>query len=244
MQNKEKEKEFFDQFSSKGDYDVFTPSGYKNLIKEYQKLLPQHTPQKPKTIDLGCGTGAFTRKFANAVNSHTFGLDISSKSTQLATKLSPDILYLTGDIEHCPIKNNTFDIVLLSGVLHHFPNFLPCLNESYRILKPGGCVLSYDPHIKNPFMWLYRHPDSPLFSPKGKTENERLLSAGEVETGLKTAGFANIQCYGKSGITFKYIESNLGRLFLPFYNLLERLTAFRPFAVRYGSFLICRGEKT
>ena len=245
VQDKTKEKDFFNSFSAGGEYDVFTTSGYKALIEEYRKSLRVPGSTDLRVIDLGCGTGAFSREFKKMLGSdnYFYGLDLSIKSVILAANLEPGIHFCAGDIEHCCFKDESFDIVLFSGVLHHFPDFEPCLREGYRILRKGGCALSYDPNIKNPFMWLYRHPSSPFFSPKGKTENERLLSAQQVADGFRQAGFHNVIARGKSGVTFKYVASTLGRVLLPFYNLLELLLGISPLASKYGSFLIGYGEK-
>ncbi|MCP4155872.1 MAG: class I SAM-dependent methyltransferase [bacterium] len=261
MQDKSKEIAFFDQFSSAKEYDVLTNRAYKTIIREYLSrwqnregasprlsLSPpgqgEATIQKLSIIDLGCGTGTFTRKFKEVADANFYGLDISLKSIELAAGLAPKIHFCTGDIENCCFKDESFDIVLFSGVLHHFSNFDACLKEGFRLLKKNGCVLSYDPNIKNPVMWLYRHPSSPLFSQKGKTENEQLLSKEQVTISMEKAGFSNIVVQGKSGITFKYIESAAGRILLPFYNLFEILLGISPLASRYGSFLIGYGEKT
>jgi hypothetical protein len=93
-------------------------------------------------------------------------------------------------------------------------------------------------------MWLYRHPSSPFFSQKGKTENERLLSAKQMSSSLRTAGFTNVMTPCISGVTFKYVASTLGRLVLPLYNLFEILWGISPLAPKYGSFIIGYGEKT
>jgi ubiquinone/menaquinone biosynthesis C-methylase UbiE len=246
VQNKSKEKSFFDTFSSAREYDVFTSYGYKSLIREYLNLIPFPAVSKTRIVDLGCGTGAFTKRFKEVYggNGKTFfGLDISENSVNLGAKLAPGIRFCAGDIEQCCFKNQSFDIVLFSGVLHHFTDFQSCLREGWRILKTGGCVLSYDPNIRNPFMWLYRHPSSPFFSQKGKTENERLLSEKQVSSALIDVGFANVKTRCVSGVTFKYVESSAGRLMLPLYNLVEILWGISPMAYRYGSFIIGYGEK-
>jgi len=245
MQNKLQEKKFFDSFSSAGDYDVFTPYGYRSIIKKYLKLIRTAVTSEYRVIDLGCGTGAFTRKFNEHFDNKPgfFGLDISVNSIILAEQLAPNIHFCVGDIEQCCFKDESFDIVLFSGVLHHFGNFEKCLNEGYRILKYGGCLLSYDPNIKNPSMWLYRHPSSPLFSTKGKTSNERLLSSQEISLALESAGFSNVAAPCISGVTFKYLASKIGRFLLPVYNFLEFLLGISPWAGKYGSFVIGYGEK-
>jgi ubiquinone/menaquinone biosynthesis C-methylase UbiE len=172
-----------------------------------------------------------------------FGMDISEKSIALAAKAAPDIQFVVGDIENSGFADHFFDVVLFSGVLHHFPDFQTCLQEGYRILKKGGCVLSYDPNIRNPVMWLYRHPTSPFFSRQGKTANERLLAAEEIIALMKKTGFKNVRVRGKSGITFKYVAAPLGRFLLPAYNLFEIFLGLTPLSERFGSFLIGYGEK-
>jgi ubiquinone/menaquinone biosynthesis C-methylase UbiE len=117
------------------------------------------------------------------------------------------------------------------------------MREAYRILRNGGCVLSYDPNIKNPFMWLYRHPSSPFFSNKGITENEHLLSPTEVTSTMEKAGFTNVTTLCKSGVTFKYVATELGRFLLPLYNIFETLLGHTPLQSKYGSFIIGYGEK-
>jgi ubiquinone/menaquinone biosynthesis C-methylase UbiE len=245
MQDKVKETDFFSAFSSDRDYDVFTSRGYKTLLREYSKMIPAPAGEKIRVMDLGCGTGAFTRRFKEFISSayDFFGLDLSIPSLELAAKLAPGIHFCGGDIEQCGFKGESFDIVLFSGVLHHFADFSLCLQEGYRILKAGGCMLSYDPHRSNPLMWLYRHPSSPLFSSRGKTANERLLTGTEIRSALTEAGFTNVKTRCKSGITFKYVESGLARFLLPFYNLWDILWGLSPLGSRYGSFILGYGEK-
>lgn len=245
VQDKSKETDFFDTFSAAKEYDVFTPYGYKSIIKTYMKLTGAVPGKKMRVIDLGCGTGAFTRQYKKKYEKDAvfYGLDLSHKSAALASELSGDIHYCTGDIEQCCFEDHTFDVVLFSGVLHHFADYESCLRESCRILKSGGCMISYDPNLKNPFMWLYRHPSSPFFSKKGKTDNERLLTAAELDSLLKKTGFVNVTARCISGVTFRYVESAAGRLLLPIYNLFEILLGLTPLAAKYGSFVIAYGEK-
>jgi len=133
--------------------------------------------------------------------------------------------------------------VIFSGVLHHFADLDTCLREAYRILKKGGVVLSYDPHMNNPGMWLYRHPDSPFFSTSGRTDNERLLGKAEMQEAFKKAGFTSVEIRAISGVTISYLESRFARAFLPLYNAGEFLLGLTPLAKFFGSFLICGAMK-
>jgi ubiquinone/menaquinone biosynthesis C-methylase UbiE len=42
------------------------------------------------------------------------------------------------DAERLPFGDDTFDVVVSSGVLHHTPNTQAAFREAYRVLKPGG----------------------------------------------------------------------------------------------------------
>lgn len=243
MQAKLKEKEFFDNWTGSKDYDVFTPGGYSSIIKVLKKLLGDRLEEGSKLVDLGCGTGNFTVRAAEQLKGKIFGLDISMGAVRRTKAKNADIFCLGGDIEQIAFKDNSFDLVIFSGVLHHFEDLKESLREGYRVLKKNGVLFSYDPNLSNPFMWLYRHQRSPFFSKAGKTENERLLSASEMKIGLEEAGFNKVNAFCISGVTFRYVESAIGRCLLPFYNLFEILFSFSSLAKKYGSFLICYGEK-
>ena len=243
MQNKFIEREFFDKWTESKEYDVLTQYGYDIIISEFRRLIGNRLLKGCRAIDLGCGTGAFTSRLFQNSEAELFGLDISAKAIQLAKQKERKINFSVGDVESLQFEDGFFDLVVYSGILHHFPNEEKCLAEGFRILKNGGCMLSYDPNKINPFMWLYRDPSSPFFSKVGKTDNERLLSAQAVGRVMENVGFARINTHCISGVTFKTVESQVGKMLLPFYNIIEKIMGTLPLAKKYGSFLICYGEK-
>jgi ubiquinone/menaquinone biosynthesis C-methylase UbiE len=243
MQNKFEERAFFDEWTESKEYDVLTQNGYDTIIRDFRRLIGNRLLKGRRAIDLGCGTGAFTRKLFQDSDAELFGLDISENAINLAKKNEKKIKFIVGDTENLQFEESYFDLVVFSGILHHFPDEKKCLAEGYRVLKKGGCMISYDPNKINPFMWLYRDPSSPFFSTVGKTENEKLLYAQDLNKLMKTTGFINVDTHCIGGVTFKTVESRVGRLLLPIYNILERFMGILPFAKKYGSFLICYGEK-
>jgi SAM-dependent methyltransferase len=42
------------------------------------------------------------------------------------------------DLHHAPFENNTFDLIFCNHVLEHVEDAQQCMNELYRIMKPGG----------------------------------------------------------------------------------------------------------
>ncbi len=240
IQKKDIEISFFDKFGNDLDYNVFDKRGYDRVIKELLKHID--TTKKLKIVDFGCGTGAFTAQFL-AFPFELHGIDISSKCIDYAKVKYPQINFTVGDVEKTNFADNSFDLVLCSGLLHHFPDFKNVLQEVYRILKVGGILIAYDPHKNNPAMWLYRVKESPFYSSKGVTENEHPLTIQEIESSLGAAGFSQMSVYSISGVTYRYIESKIAYLILPLYNFFERLLDIKPLRQRFGSFLITTARK-
>jgi SAM-dependent methyltransferase len=243
-QRTEQEVAFFDEFVSKyGDYDVLSDVAYRRLEDVFQRWI-QPQPQE-RCLDLGCGTGAFTRRLTR-FGVKAEGMDISPAAVEFASKKSAGERYRLGDITASGLPDASYDVVLYSGVLHHFPTAIDraaVLNEGFRLLAPGGRLFAFDPNQYSPSMWLYRDPRSPLYSEQGKTENEVLLSRAQLTRELTAAGFADVKVRGVSGIEFRYVESEGARFLLPIYNLYERVMRRSPLESQLGTFVVSVAHK-
>jgi len=240
----EKEIRFFDRFESEhGEYDVLAEGSYDRILDAFAATL--HPRPGMTCVDLGCGTGAFTRRLQRFGLTLT-GVDISPLSIERARTLG-GASYLVGDICDCPLPPDAYDFVVMSGVLHHLPERatrIRSLREACRLLKPGGRFASYDPNAASPSMFLYRDPRSPLYSSDGKTENEVLLSRDEISSNLAAAGFSEVQATGLSGIAYRYVEGRVARRLLPFYNwIYEPLIRWSPLEKTLGTFVVAHARK-
>lgn len=237
-QDKHAERAFFDNLTDEGDYDVLAERGYARLLREFRRHLPIRSGAPLRCVDLGCGSGEITARLAALdVDLELEGLDLSPNAVARARARVPSATFHIGDIEATGFEAASFDVVVLSAVLHHFPDLSRVTQECARILKPGGVALAYDPHRGNPFMRLYRCHDSPLYSSEGVTPNEEPVSRAKLEGAFRSAGFASSKAYPISGVAFKYVESGAARIALPIYNALDRLLDVGPLR-RFGSFLI------
>jgi SAM-dependent methyltransferase len=243
-QRVESEVQFFDRYvADRGDYDVLGDGAYRRLVAVFNERVRPRPGER--CIDLGCGTGAFTRRLRH-LGLTLEGMDIAPAAVAYATSHSASERYLEGDITNTGLPGGSYDIILYSGVLHHFPTTperARVLAEGFRLLAPGGRLFAFDPNQQSPSMWLYRDPRSPLFSTKGRTENEILLSRFQLEHELHSAGFSNVDARGVGGISYKYVESAAARFVLPLYNAYEEVIRFSPFERWLGTFVVSVATK-
>lgn len=235
---------FFDRFVAEhGEYDVLSDGAYARILSYWMRWVKSHPGER--CVDFGCGTGAFTRRL-RPFCLNLVGVDTSPVSVEHASRHADNERFVVGDLTNVGLREGSQDIVLYSGVLHHFPTReirARVFAEGYRLLAPGGRLFAYDPNAHSPSMWLYRDPRSPLFSTKGRTKNEGLLRREDLEEELHAAGFDEVRVRGLSGITFRYVAGEIARVMLPLYNLYEHFIRLSPLEHRLGTFLISFARK-
>jgi ubiquinone/menaquinone biosynthesis C-methylase UbiE len=239
-QDKSKEIAFFDAHGTNDqeqEYDVFTPQANARLINAFVRL--SGLPRGSRVADLGCGSGVFT-ELLRREGYESVGLDISPKLVELGRKKYPGLELLEGDAENLPFASGGLDGVLLSGLVHHFPDPRRLAAEVCRVLKRGGRFVAFDPNRMNPFMWLYRDRASPFYSSVGVTENERPILARQVAQIFRDEGF-RVQTDYLAGLSYRYVASQRTRLLLPIYNFVDGfvfnlaiMTPLRPFVLTSG----------
>lgn len=107
-----------------------------------------------KILDLGCGTGVMTIQIAKHLKSpgHIIGIDAAENMIKVANrnlkKTSPGdtCSFMAALAEELPFEGESFDYCFSSMFYHHLPLELKkiSLQESYRILKPGGVLVVID----------------------------------------------------------------------------------------------------
>jgi len=238
-QDKSKEIAFFDAHAKSDEYDVFTPESNERLIAAFQRL--SGLPAGARVADLGCGSGVFTELLRRR-GYRSVGLDISPKLVELGRGKCPGLELIEGDAENLPFENASLDGVLLSGLVHHFPDPRRLAAEVKRVLKSGGRFVAFDPNRMNPFMWLYRDRASPFYSSVGVTENERPILARQVADIFRSEGFRVDTDY-LAGLAYRYVASQRTRTLLPIYNFIDsvvfNMTIMKPFR----PFVLTSGEK-
>lgn len=238
-QDKAVEIEFFDQYAGGLEYNVFTNQTNERIVKSCVRAADM----KPSglVLDIGCGSGVFTR-ILKSLGFQSIGLDLSHALLASAATVDPQVPYVAGDAELLPFASNSFDAVLLSGLVHHLPDPSACAAEVFRVLKSNGTFAAFDPNRRNPFMWLYRDWDSPFYSSNGVTENERPVLAEQVAETFKRSGFSVSTSY-LSGLAYRYVASSTASKLLPLYNFIDSFLFVPKFMEPFSSFVITAGLK-
>jgi ubiquinone/menaquinone biosynthesis C-methylase UbiE len=236
QQDKQREMAFFDHLAQTQEYNVFTEAANTKICDTLQKLLL--LKEGSHVVDLGCGSGVFTQLLSQR-GIQCMGLDLSAHLLLLGKRQAPHLHFLQADVEALPFEDNSIDNILLSCLIHHLPSPMLSIKEVYRVLKPKGRFVAFDPNRMNPFMYLYRDRSSPFYSSKGVTPNERPVLPGQMKSLFQNVGF-DVKLAYVDGLSFRYVASSAKGL-LPIYNFFDKvffkpswLRYFRAFVFTYG----------
>jgi len=140
-------------------------------------------PSGARVLDYGCGIGNLTSLLVGNFATVT-GFDPSAGSLDLARQRLPETLFVD---DPALLHDASFDVAVLSGVLHHVPvaERQALLVDVLRKLRPGGRVFVFEHNPYNPL--TRRAVDTCPFD-----DDAILLPPREVRALLRGAGFASV----------------------------------------------------
>lgn len=100
-------------------------------------------------LDLGCGHGHTTRMLAKQFpNASWTGYECDALLVALASADAsnpPGITFQQGDAAQLPYPEASFDLVFTRYMLLHVSDPLQVIREMFRVARPGGFVVAYEP---------------------------------------------------------------------------------------------------
>lgn len=122
---------------------------YLGYYPYLDRHIPFETVNGAKVLEVGLGYGTVGQRLAQRGAVYT-GLDIAQRPVALVQeRLRMNALPGTaavGSILTAPFRDHSFDVVVAIGCYHHTGNLQRAIDESWRILRPGGelCFMVYN----------------------------------------------------------------------------------------------------
>jgi ubiquinone/menaquinone biosynthesis C-methylase UbiE len=147
----------FDEIADEYDTWYDSPLGAFVIAEEQQALL-EVLPKPPgQLLEVGAGTGWWSRILARRGFSVT-ALEPSAAMRHVgAARESEPIEWVVGTAERLPVADEAFDVVLLMTVLEFLSSPERAIAEAWRVVRPGGTLVVGHLDPLSPWVALYRH---------------------------------------------------------------------------------------
>lgn len=217
MQDKRREKQFYDKMFSRRTDGHFISEGYEEIYRKSLDTVP-----KGIALDVGCGNGKHTVHMAKR-GFTTVGIDLSLKGVLAARRHAErekcNVLFLVADAENMPFKNEVFDVVFCGLLLHHFPHLDRVSTEIGRVAN--GHLFALETNALEPITFLKFNVINPLLKPPFMTPNQRALCPNRVQKTFERQGFS---CFAFSWfdihVPYKGIIAVLTKIYVRMFKLL------------------------
>lgn len=135
--------------------DIMNQNEYWNSVAEEKKfttvldveLFSKYVSKDCKILDVGCGYGRILNELAEAGFTDLTGVDSAENMIKRGLREYPNLNLVANPDGKLPFEENTFDAVILFGVLTCVPDNESqkvLLNDIKRVLKTGGIIYIND----------------------------------------------------------------------------------------------------
>jgi ubiquinone/menaquinone biosynthesis C-methylase UbiE len=101
------------------------------------------TPVSGPIVDIGSGTGIWSRALAEAFDARVVGIEPADAMREHAQRRRPhpSVEYMAGTAESIPLPDESAAAVWASTTIHQWPDLAAAAREVRRVLERGGPVL-------------------------------------------------------------------------------------------------------
>lgn len=228
-----KDKEKFNYYFANMKYYAVTTSSEKYKTDWIEKYC---SSPDIKVLDFACGSGE-NGIYAASCGANVIGIDISPEGVINATEnskkfnVSESCKFLEMDGENMSFDDETFDMAIEYGALHHV-ELEKALSELSRVIKKEGKMMCIEAMRHNPLIHNYRK------------RTPHLRTEWEVEHILGVESFDVMKKYFKN-IKVKYFhlfslalvplrKTFLFPILYPFFNYIDKIFLSNRFTGKYG----------
>jgi 2-polyprenyl-3-methyl-5-hydroxy-6-metoxy-1,4-benzoquinol methylase len=201
------------------------------------EMLTSHIRPGMKVLELGCGTGYFTKSLA-LTGADVTAIDISPDLLEAARAgcKAANIRFVIENAYAMSFGADIFDTVVGSSVLHHL-DVAQALSELHRVLKPGGTLFFTEPNMMNPQIALQKNIPA-IKRRMGDSPDETAFFRWSLGRKLKAAGFANIKID-----CFDFLHPKVPAALIPLVSGVGMLCEKLPLVSEIAGSLYIRAEK-
>ncbi len=132
-------------------YDIINPFFYDETMREIVANLVD-VKEDCLVLEVGCGTGYTTEGILKKLgHGEIVCLDLTWQQLEKAVlklRERKNIMFLIGDAENLPFKEDVFDTTISFGAVEYFPNPKRSVQEMSRVAKQGGKVAIGGPELR------------------------------------------------------------------------------------------------
>jgi ubiquinone/menaquinone biosynthesis C-methylase UbiE len=158
-------------------YDGFARKAFDHYYLETAREIVSHCPEG-RILDVGCGPGYLPLQIVRLSETVRLdGLDLSPRMVGLAKNnartlnLEPRLSFFLSDGNTLAVADDSYDMIISTGVFHSLKNPVAFINECHRVLKHGQEAWIFDPA-------KVASPDEPLIRKDWKKGTKLLLYLG------------------------------------------------------------------
>ena len=209
-------------------YDLTNAVLSLSLHKRWNRALVRHVLHPTSTqhvlLDLCSGTGDIAFDYLRITNStcHAHLIDFSSemleyakhKADQFSFKYPHQLSYTEANVEQLPFPDQFADCATMAYGIRNVQNPALCIQDVFRVLKPGGCMgileltrpnhpvlrLGHQLYLRTlmPFLgkWLTKNREAYQYLRKSI---QTFIAPEELENLLKKNGFLRTQRFSLTG---------------------------------------------
>ena len=133
----------FPNYKNDDNKSTILAKGNKNILaSQFKKFIGYNK----NVLEVGCGTGQISNYFSIGTNNNVVGLDPTIESLKLASNFAKkndiqNVKFVNADIFDDVLKDNFFDFIWCSGVLHHTKSPIEAFRIITKSLKNEGYIL-------------------------------------------------------------------------------------------------------
>jgi SAM-dependent methyltransferase len=133
---------------------------YEERADKYTVSFRKFIDGKGYILDVGCGSGVFSKKFTVNGNS-VIALDIQKKFLK---EINEEGIYkVCADAHNLPFRESSMDYILSFSLIEHLQKPGEHIKEVHRVLKKKGKLITqvpnlqylFEPHSKWPLLFLF-----------------------------------------------------------------------------------------